>query len=140
MGYSTEFTGELLFVEDPLASQLKFIKSMCGEDCRDHDDWDTRDMTYLDVELTDNWNGIRWDGSEKTYELTEKINFMIKHIRTQFPDFKGFKGEMVANGEEMDDNWIIKCNEDGTVYQEDLHIVGKYVKCPHCDHKFEPKL
>ena len=77
MGYSTEFIGELLFTKELKASEIVKIKSFLGQDCRNHPEWNAKQLTYIDLEFTDDFTGLKWDGSEKTYDLVEKVNLII---------------------------------------------------------------
>lgn len=141
MGYDTEFTGELYFKQDVTNKQIALIKSMCGEDCRDHPEWECdSELTYIDLELNDDYSGIKWNGSEKTYDLADKINLIVKIVRQTWPDFDGFEGQIKARGEYGDSDWLILCHEDGTVYEHKLVLVGDNVTCPSCGHRFKPEV
>ena len=134
MGYSTDFTGELKFTTDLTGKQLAKIKSFLGEDCRDHPEWNAKELTYIDLELTEDFSGIQWDGSEKTYELAEKINLIISQMKKDYPEF-GLSGSLLAQGEDMNDRYSIVI-ENGFAKEKKIIITGKKVKCPHCDEEF----
>ncbi len=134
MGYTTRFEGELKFTTDLTVSQLNKVKSFLGEDCRDHPEWETRDLTHIDMELLEDFTGIKWDGSEKTYDLTEKVNLIINQMRKDHPEF-GLEGQMVAQGEDFDDRWLLFIR-DGIAVEEKMVIKGQKVTCPHCDEDF----
>lgn len=136
MGYSTNFKGELHFTREATASQLAALKAMCGEDCRDHPEWGTKDLYYLDLELNDDFTGIRWDGSEKTYDLDKLVNVVLTEMRKKWPDF-GLTGTLSAQGEDVEDRWALTIGEDGMAHKLPLAPTGTIVTCPHCHGRFE---
>jgi hypothetical protein len=107
MGYSTEFSGELLFTTPMTGPMLAEIQKFLGEDCRDHPEWGQRNLTYIDLELNDDYTGLRWDGAEKTYDLEAKVQLIIDNMCKKFPEF-GLEGSLTAQGDDMDDRWILK--------------------------------
>jgi len=122
MGYNTVFSGSLTFVPELTSSQLAKVESFFGEDCRDHPEWDADDMTFIDLELTNDYAGMQWNGDEKTYDLVEKINLIIRHMRAVVPNFT-VAGEMFAQGEEIGDIWkIVVDDETGYVKAGDIKI------------------
>jgi hypothetical protein len=135
VGYSTEFKGELRFVSEPTAKQLAHLQSMFGEDCRDHPEWDASGLYYVDLELNDDFTGIRWNGAEKTYGLERIINVVLAEMRKQWPDF-GLSGTLMAQGEDMEDRWALHIGEDGLAHKQAIAVVGQRVQCPHCGGKF----
>lgn len=136
MGYNTRFDGELRFVTEPTATQLAKLKSMFGEDCRDHPEWETDGLYYIDLELTDDFCGLRWNGAEKTYDLDQLVNVVIAQMRMKWPDF-GLIGSLTAQGEDVQDRWMLTIGDDGLAHKTKLGITGKIVTCPHCDKHFE---
>lgn len=63
MGYTTNFKGELKFTKELKASELAKLSSMLGEDCREHPEWDYEGpLYYIDLELLEDFSGIKWDG------------------------------------------------------------------------------
>lgn len=112
MGYTTEFTGELLFTQDLTVSQVNYLRSILGEDCRDHKDWETSGLYRIDLELNHDFTGIRWDGSEKTYDMDQLVNVVIRLMRKKWPEF-GLRGELLAQGEQRSDRWKLVIGDDG---------------------------
>jgi hypothetical protein len=55
MGYSTDFKGELKFTNDPTVKQLGKLQEFLGQDCREHPEWGATHMTYIDLELLDDF-------------------------------------------------------------------------------------
>ena len=134
MGYTTSFKGELKFTYDLSGKELKKLKSFLGEDCRQHPEWNRIDLTYIDLELKDDFSGIGWDGSEKTYDLTEKVNLIIDEMRKEFQNF-GFEGIMTAQGEDIEDRWTLAI-EKGKAVKREVVIKGQKIECPHCGETF----
>jgi len=136
MGYSTSFSGELRFATDPTASQLAKLNTMFGEDCRDHPEWDASGLYYIDLELTPDFLGIKWNGAEKTYGMDKCVNVITKEMRKEWPEF-AFVGGMLAQGEDIEDRWTLSIGDDGMAFASKLAITGKVVTCPHCEQRFE---
>ena len=135
MGYSTDFNGVLEFKEELTASQLAKVKGFLGEDCREHKDWeDALGLTWVDLEITDDFTGLEWDGSEKTYDLVDKINMIIVNMRKTYPAF-GLTGTMLAHGEEFMDVWEIVM-ENGFAVRKEGTLTGEVIECPSCGCKF----
>lgn len=135
MGYTTTFKGELKFSTDLTSKQLGKLKSFLGEDCREHPEWGGRDLTYIDLELLEDFSGIKWDGSEKTYDLVDKVNLIIKQMRKDYPEF-GLEGKLAAQGEDSDDRWFLLI-QDGKAVKEDIPLATDEIICPDCGHLFK---
>lgn len=131
MGYHTEFRGTLQFNEKLTGKQLVSIKKILGEDCRNHPEWDASNLTYIDLALLDDNNGIAWDGSENTYKMPELVNVVITQMRRDFPSF-GLIGVMTAQGSEVGDCWELYISDDGFAKKRKLVITEKIITCPHC--------
>ena len=135
MGYTTRFDGELKFTSEPSAKALAKLNAMMGEDCRAHRDWNAAGLYYIDLELTKDFSGLKWNGAEKTYDLDKLVNVVIRVMRTEFPDF-GLSGSLMAQGEDVEDRWVLTIGEDGWASKQKIAITGQRVKCPNCEHKF----
>lgn len=135
MGYSTSFSGELLFTTEPKASELAELNKFLGEDCRQHPEWGNTSLSYIDLKLSKDFSGLEWDGSEKTYDLVDKVNLLIENMQKKYPHF-GLSGELLAQGEEIGDIWrlVIKNNTAEEVRVDLSH--KKKVTCPHCSEDF----
>jgi hypothetical protein len=118
MGYTTEFRGSLNFTSTPKPEVLSSIEKMFGEDCRDHPEWEVPNLTWMDLEFNHDETGIEWDGSEKTYDMVEKINLILKLLRRIDNNF-GLEGVMEARGEDWDDLWKIEV-VDGWAVKSDM--------------------
>jgi len=135
MGYSTSFTGELKFTKELKASELAELNKFLGEDCRDHPDWEASHLTHIDLELTKDFSGLQWNGAEKTYDLVEKVNFIIEQMKNKYPDFD-LTGELLAKGEDVEDVWRLVI-ENGEALEKKIDLSQKRkVTCPHCEEEF----
>jgi hypothetical protein len=135
MGYSTDFKGELRFVSEPSTKQLAALSAMFGEDCRDHPEWNAPELYYVDLELTEDFGGIRWNGAEKTDALEKIVNVVITEMRKQWPEFS-LVGQMVAQGERFEDRWVLSVGLNGIAEKVATAITGEVVECPHCGKRF----
>jgi hypothetical protein len=135
MGYTTQFNGELKFAHEPSVKQIAKLDSMFGKDCRSHKEWDAAGLYYIDLELNDDYTGIRWNGAEKTYDMDKLVNVVIREMRKEFPEF-ALTGSLIAQGEDVDDRWQLVIGEDGFAQRVKIQITGTKIQCPNCDHKF----
>jgi hypothetical protein len=135
MGYSTDFRGELKFTTELRASELAYLRSILGEDARDHREWNAGDLTYIDLELTDAFDGIRWNGSEKTYGMVEAVNLITRLMRERAPEFR-LEGSLLAQGEDSDDRWMLVMDASGVASKDEIRLTGERVECPNCGHTF----
>tara|TARA_Y100000310_G_C20685685_1_gene818792 strand:+ start:799 stop:1224 length:426 start_codon:yes stop_codon:yes gene_type:complete len=136
MGYSTDFNGILYFTKGLNRNEKNELEKFLGADCREHPEWKSPNLTFIDLEFSYDESGLEWDGSEKTYDLAEKINLIVKEMKKKFPDF-GLVGEMIVQGQEMDDRWLLKI-ENGIAKETQLITISEKVKCPHCGEEFYP--
>lgn len=135
MGYTTNFSGELLFNKELTASQIEFMQKMFGENCRDHPEWETSGLYYMDMEFNDSFTGIKHNGAEKTYDFDQLVNVLIKELQKQWPDLK-LSGSLIAQGEDIDDRWRLVIGEDGLASRRKIVVTGKRMTCPHCKQEF----
>lgn len=136
MGYTTQFSGNLKFAKEATSSQLAALSKIFGQDCREHPAWQAQGLTYVDLQLTEEFDGICWNGAEKTYEMERLVNVVIRLMREQWPDF-GLIGELKAQGEDFDDRWLLKIGLDGFATKVKAALTGRVVTCPHCECDFE---
>lgn len=136
MGYTTQFKGELLFTTDVTQKELALIKTFFGEDLREHPEWQGRAQgSYIDLRFNELFTGIEWDDeTEKNHGIVSHINLIIEEVQKINPDF-GLKGEMVAQGEDLDDRWRIVI-ENGIAVKKEIPASGDKVICPHCGEEF----
>ncbi len=124
MGYNTEFSGILKFTEPITLGQTIVLNLILGEDCRNHPEWDAMGLTWIDLELVKDtrkmlYIGLHWDGAEKTYDLVEKVNLILKLMWKQFPDF-GLKGQLKAQGQDANDTWLLTMKNRKAIREEYL--------------------
>jgi hypothetical protein len=136
MGYNTEFKGKLKFKTELTTSQLAKVNSFLGEDCRDHPEWEgSTGLYYVDLVLLDDFSGLQWNSeTEKTYQLDEIINMLIKNIRKEIPDFS-LEGKLLAQGDDIDDRWEL-IMENGIAIKKDLPHTSSKIECPMCKSHF----
>ena len=129
MGYSTDFSGVLTFKEELTATQLNKLNSFLGEDCRNHPEWEaSAGLYYVDLELTEDFSGIKWNGAEKTYDMVDIVNMILTNMRKVIPDFN-LEGKLLAQGEDIDDRWELVM-EDGLAVRREVPHTGQKVTCP----------
>jgi len=110
MGYNTDYIGKIGFSNPLTEEQMTELDKFLGEDVRDHKEWERdsdRGLTWIDLDFTDDGLGIEWNGSEKSYEMKDKLNLILRNMRKLYPEF-GFTGELLAQGESIEDRYVIK--------------------------------
>lgn len=125
MGYNTDFKGELKFVGELNQMALATIKTFLGEDYRNHPEWGNYDLTYINLEFLDDFSGLRWDGNEKTYCMVDCVNLIIENMRKKYTDF-GLTGELLAQGERIDDRWKLIINREGMAEMVEMVEMADY--------------
>lgn len=144
MGYSTDFAGVLTFKNVLNAPQIARLSDVLGADIRDLPEDVTKffkeahfEDYHIDLEFTSEFDGLKWNGCEKTHGMVQAINGIILYMKHLYPDF-GLEGEMVAQGERIKDRWKIKMiSNDALKFPIDMDM-SKYVECPECGHEFIP--
>jgi hypothetical protein len=121
----------LKFTSEATASQLAELTTILGEDCREHPEWGGEGLTSINLELTDDFTGIQWDGTEKTYELTECVNLILDRMWLKWPQF-GLSGTLTAQGEEIEDRWRLTIDAHWRAIEERIALTGTVITCPHC--------
>jgi len=134
MGYSTTFKGVLKFKNELTTSALGKLTDFLGADCREHPEWGHRNLTYIDLELTKDFKGLQWDGSEKTYDLKQKVQIIIDQMRKDYPEFD-LEGSLLAQGEKPDDRWELQVFNGESVKKE-IPLSSDEIICPHCSGLF----
>ena len=132
MGYNTIFTGVLKFAHEVTVPELAHLKTIFGEDCREHPEWKESGLSYIDLKLADDMSGIQWDdATEKTYCMEDIVNLVIVLMRAKWPEF-GLTGTLDAQGESARDRWKLVM-VDGVAEKHDIVIVGEEIECPECE-------
>jgi hypothetical protein len=136
MGYTTKFKGILKFAKEPTVQQIAELSKYLGGNIDDFPSPIERGKAgYIQFKLTEDFDGIQWDGSEKFYGAVDCVNWLTNTMRRRWPDF-AFVGELQAQGEEAEDRWRLVVNESGTAKGVADPVKGKQVQCPKCRHKF----
>ena len=137
MGYNTSFKGELKIVPELTATQIVYLKQFLGEDMREHPDWGkpTGDFFYINIELTKDYQHLKWDSSEKTYDMCGQFNFIIDKMREKWPEFS-LDGTIMAQGEEIGDWWELFIDENDYACKRIRILNDKKIKCPKCGEEF----
>ncbi len=143
MGYTTNFQGALKFTGETTPAVLAELNKYIGKDRREigySDDSIYEGGKYgnywyhFDYELTSEFDGIMWNGSEKSYCMEDIANWLIDKMKQKFPDF-GLSGEMQASGEDYDDRWLLKIVDGRAVHEQQI-LTGEFITCPHCEERF----
>lgn len=141
MGYTTRFKGDLKFAREVSVAQLRFLGSLFDENVTEQPEWAqiigrrNPDFHYIDLEVTETFDGIKWSGAEKSYDMVGQVNFVVAAMRLKWPEF-GLTGSLIAQGEESDDAWTLTIGEDGVAVKTDRPLPGVKVRCPDCRHEF----
>ena len=135
MGYTTRFNGELRFTTELTASQLATLGQLFGCDCREHPEWEPpKYATYIDLQFTRDFGGVKFDGSEKSSLSEDMINMLVRLMRQTMPEF-GLTGELKAQGEDIGDRYYLRM-VNGVCGRIPIAASGQKVTCPECEHVF----
>jgi hypothetical protein len=138
MDYNTNFSGQLKFKNDVTSSKLAELNTFLGKDRRTigyrddniYEDGKYGDHWYrINLILLDDFSGIEWNGSMKTYGLEDIVNFLIDKCQLEL------EGELLAQGEDNDDRWRLVI-VDGRAVKIDFPRIGDTITCPCCDVDF----
>lgn len=132
MGYTTEFSGILEFDENVMVAEVRMVSEIINLGRNgNHPDY----SGYIQLKVNEELTGIEWDGTEKFYDSVEAVNFVIKKVRVNYPDFCLW-GELLAQGEDSADRWIMRIGEDGLARKIALRPTGVHCMCPNCGYEF----
>jgi len=141
MGYSTDFEGELKFTRDITIDELRIIQEVIAadgvEELANTSGYQAKPddrYSYIDLELTDDFTGIKWNGAEKTYYMATSLNVVLHAIKQRIPDLS-LTGSMFAQGEDVGDVWGIEIR-DGVAVRTEVKK-PPMTKCPHCREWFK---
>jgi len=123
---------------DLMASQLKHLTQFLGKDIRNFPDWEKNEYYHklhysIDLELTPDFEGLRWNGDIKTCEMIAQINYLISQMRKVCSEFK-LSGKFEVHDDKM---WDIIIGEDG--FAKKLNSTspgGQEITCPYCKQTF----
>jgi hypothetical protein len=142
MGYDTNYEGVLKLPEDMSIIQLGYLKTILGEDFRDHPEWHhllpkNTYLTYIDLVLTEDLMGVKWDDrTEKTHSMVEAVNLITALIRTKLNNKFKFTGKFLCQGEDIEDRWFLMIDDAGIAFREDI-ATDTIITCPDCGCRFE---
>lgn len=125
MGYSTDFSGVLEFVNPLTDDELSTLDSILEEDSREHKEWGNPGVFFIDLCLTEDAGGLEWNGAEKTNYMDNIINLVIREMRKRHPEF-GLTGCLKAQGENPDDRYYIVVDETGARKKTPDDITNEY--------------
>ena len=145
MGYDTKFTGKLTFAMEPQVKALARLARILGKDYRTILSLARDDPRFVapvkpdwystDLMLTDDFDGICWNGTEKCNGMVHAVNAVTLWMRCVYPSFR-LCGELEAQGEEPEDRWLLVMDDDGRAKRVDKPVKGVKVTCPECRHAF----
>lgn len=112
MGYNTSFSGIIKFNKAMSVERAAELTQFCQER-HEGEQWPS---IHCDWELTGDLNGLRWNGSEKSYSMDRWLQLLINH----FCLVEGIicNGIVEAYGEDFGDLWRIKCTNNKVLRQE----------------------
>lgn len=144
MSYGCSWTGEFRFVEELTGPQLAELNKFLGADFREHPEWaqwipdghESHGLTHIDLELTEDFGGLKWDGSEKTHDLDVALNLIIFYME-EFTEQKfALEGQILGSASGFDENYRIYIDHNGWAIEEHLPVQGKVTECPQCGKHF----
>ena len=134
MGYTTKFKGTLKFDCEMTVPMLAAVKGYSGLDGRELPEG-KGDFTYIDLVLNDDFSGLEWDsGTEKNHGMVDAVNYIIEDMRRKWPGF-ALKGELLAQGEDAKDRWILKV-DGGMAVKKPVKLKGVERQCPECHYEW----
>ena len=86
---------------------------------------------YCQWVLTKDREGIEWDNNEKFYDYVEWLQHIIDDLL--LPNGYTLSGEMKFQGEEKEDNGVLKIINNIVIKIDDNH---RKIECPHCGESF----
>lgn len=128
MGYNTKYKGEFKFVPELTTSQLAKVDSFLGECVADHPEWGELNSHYIELDLCDDFSGLMVR-NESTGDIAAQLNMIIWAVDiTEF----GLEGKMLAQGDNIEDQYDIVIVDGRVVKREINKPMGDRLKCPHC--------
>jgi len=123
MGYSTTYKGKLLFPEGMTIAMLKNMRKLIKE---------AADLNMC-LCITTDLDGIEWDGGEKYGHgsSVEHVNYLTEEMKKEYPEFK-FTGHIDAQGESVDDRWVLHVDEEGVASRKDPTAIPDPDACSEC--------
>ena len=135
MAYTTYYEGVLEFKMELRTEQYKHLHTILGENCRDHPEWGTNGLSWINFTLTPGFEGLEWDGSEDSHDMIGQANLIITEMRKIMPQFM-LSCQLLAQGDEPRDRWLLKINDHGWAEREIVPVPDDLIVCPQCHHRF----
>jgi len=132
MGYSTDFTGVIRIKDFSIEHAQKLAKFL-GKDIRELNPRPSVDFYHIDLKIDEHYQGLEWDGSEKTYGMMEALAFLASECGFEYVSGDRF----VCQGERIEDRYYIEIDNLGLPQKINLEVKG-IVECPSCGEKFTP--
>lgn len=109
MGYSTTFKGEIRFNRPLTSDEAAEVTNLCTQR---HDDYAAIMLPsiHCDWELTPDRQGLRWNGSEKSYEMDAWLELIISHMLDEWDVIAN--GTVDAQGQHPDDVWRLHVEDN----------------------------
>ena len=143
MGYDTRFAGQLKFNSDVTVPMLVTLNRIFGETCREHPEWKPETfgdhLYYVDLIFLPDFSGVQFNCEAESTSLgPEMINMITAVMRESHPESGfAFKGEMLAQGEDIEDRWfLIVDGDEGEARRGMCPPAGQRITCPHCEREF----
>lgn len=109
-----EIIGELKFTKQPTEKQLSRLSSLLAGDVMNHPEWPRNNGSYIDFMLTEKCDGIKWNGSLRTFAMHNAIKSISTHMRNICPEVL-LEGVITSKGRTKYDNWKIIVKKDYSV-------------------------
>jgi len=149
MGYSTKFDGILKFNQELTGSQLAILNEILGQDIRELSE-EVRNAIivgkdpsfyHINLELTKDFSGVKWNEMEKTSGMVDIVNSVIQWMRLQTKGCENFSftGSLHAQGDDAEDRWDLAM-VDGVAKRLETPPPGEKIECPCCGESFYYKL
>lgn len=137
MGYTTEFKGRLKFTCEMSSDMYALLDSILNET---HLYFLVEGPLHnIDYKVTKEYDGIEWNGMEKSYDMVEKANLILDLMQREYQQF-GFQGSLDAAGEDRFDVWVLSIGQDGRAVRSDCSGgVQNHSTCPNCGFELPEK-
>lgn len=136
MGYSTDFKGVLRFTKEPDRKVLAALANEILGEWIHSWPWSEfpKGAYHVDLELTDEFDGIQWNGMEKTYGMLEVVQWLCGIVLPAFDPELSLEGTFVCQGEDIEDRWILSV-KDGKAERIKQSLSREVVECPECNQR-----
>lgn len=138
------FDGDLEFNKKLSVEQIEKLKSILNENYENHPEWQGRESIVIDLKINRDESGVDWwytmeyDEYQNDFELGQSIEFVIKEMKKDYPDFN-LTGTLVGRIGQYSPPSLVLDVRDGKVIEHETETIlkGSLDKCPHCGHHLE---